>query len=160
MHSSLTTNQEPSHANAHDAKLVPLFLTQLWSQDPIDLLKSLTINFTCIATNVIYCITCSQRKKIYIGETGRTPTRRRTKQHRSMWPNQSRPISISLIIPTTAWLLILLLYPYTTGTQKAAKISNKNLFFNWVHSLHMELMNASHSTNLFTNSCDHISTNG
>ena len=25
---------------------------------------------------------------------------------------------------------------------------------------HMELMNASHSTNLFTNSCDHISTNG
>ena len=51
-------------------------------------------------------------------------------------------------------------YPYTRGTQKAAKISNKNSFFNWVHSLHTELMNASHSTNLFTNSCDHISTNG
>ena len=28
------------------------------------------------------------------------------------------------------------------------------------HSLHTELMNASHSNNLFTNSCDHISTNG
>ena len=41
-----------------------------------------------------------------------------------------------------------------------AKISNKNSFFNWVHSLHTELMNASHSTNLFTNSCNHISTNG
>ena len=27
-HSSLTTSQEPSHANAHAAKLVPLFLTQ------------------------------------------------------------------------------------------------------------------------------------
>ena len=51
-------------------------------------------------------------------------------------------------------------YPYTTGTQKAAKISNKNSFFNWVHSLHKELINASHSTNLFTNSCDHIFTNG
>ena len=51
-------------------------------------------------------------------------------------------------------------YPYTTGTQKAAKLSNKNSFFNWVHSLHTELMNASHSTNLFTNSCNHISTNG
>ena len=50
-------------------------------------------------------------------------------------------------------------YPYTTGKEKVAKISNKNSFFNWVHSLHTELMNASHSTNLFTNSCDHISTN-
>ena len=51
-------------------------------------------------------------------------------------------------------------YPYTTETQKAAKVSSKNSFFNWVHSLHTKLMNASHSTNLFTNSCDHISTNG
>ena len=41
------------------------------------------------------------------------------------------------------------------GTQKAAKISNKNSFFNWVHSLHTELLNASHSTNLFTNSYFH-----
>ena len=41
---SLTTNQEPLHANEHDAKLVPLFLTQLRSQDPIDPLKSLTIS--------------------------------------------------------------------------------------------------------------------
>ena len=52
------------------------------------------------------------------------------------------------------------IHPYTTGTRKAAKISNENSFLNWVDSLHMELMNASHSTNLFTNSCDHISTNG
>ena len=37
---------------------------------------------------------------------------------------------------------------------------NQNWFFNWVHSLHTELINASHSTNLFTNSCNHISTNG
>ena len=29
--------------------------------------------------------------------------------------------------------------------------SRKNPFFNWVHSLHTESMNASHSTNLFTN---------
>ena len=51
-------------------------------------------------------------------------------------------------------------YPYTMGTQKAAKILNKNSFFNWVHSLYTDLMNTSHFTNLFTNSCDHISTNG
>ena len=74
-----------------------------------------------------------------------------------MRPNRSRAILIFLITPTTTWLLTG--YPYTTGTQKAAKISNKN-FFNWVHLLHTELMNATHSTNLFTNSCDFISTNG
>ena len=28
-------------------------------------------HFTCITTNVIYCITCTLCKKIYIGETGR-----------------------------------------------------------------------------------------
>ena len=28
------------------------------------------------------------------------------------------------------------------------------------HSLHTELMNVSHSVTLFTNSCNHISTNG
>ena len=75
-----------------------------------------------------------------------------------MRPNQSRAILILQITPTTTWLFAG--YPYTTGTQKAAKISNKNSFFNWVHSHHTELMNTSHSTNLFTNSFDHISTNG
>ena len=75
-----------------------------------------------------------------------------------MRPNQSRVILVFLITPTTTRLFAG--YSYTKGTQKAAKISNKNSFFNWVHSLHTELMNASHSTNLFTNSCDHISTNG
>ena len=30
-----------------------------------------TDHFTCITTNVIYCITCTLCKKIYIGETGR-----------------------------------------------------------------------------------------
>ena len=75
-----------------------------------------------------------------------------------MRPNQLRAILIFLITPNTTWIFAG--YPYTTGTQKASKISNKNSPFNWVHSLHTELMNASHSTNLFTNSCDHISTNG
>ena len=116
-----------------------------------------TDRFTCITTNVIYCITCTLCKKIYIGETGRrlAETQDKTTQMR---PNQSRAILIFPITPTTTRLFAG--YPYTTGTQKAAKISNKNSFFNSVHSLHTELMNASHSTNLFTNSCNHISTNG
>ena len=36
----------------------------------------------------------------------------------------------------------------------------QKLTFQPIHSLHTESMNASHSTNLFTNSCDHIFTNG
>ena len=93
------------------------------------------------------------RQKIS-GLLSRTPTRRR-KKTTQMRPNQFCAILIFLITPTTAWL-----FAHSTGTQKAAKISNKNSSFNSVHSLHTELMNASHSTNLFTNSCDHISTNG
>ena len=50
---------------------------------------------------------------------------------------------------------------YTSGKQNESKISKKNLSTgNWKHSLHTGSMNASHSTNLLTNSCDHISFNG
>ena len=35
-----------------------------------------------------------------------------------------------------------------------------NSSFNWAHSIHTGLMNASHSIYLFTNSCHRISTNG
>ena len=80
------------------------------------------------------------------------------------WPDRFmadrfiRAILIFLITLTTTWLFAS--YLYTTRTQKAETISEKNLSFNWVHSLHKGSMNASHSTDLFTNSCDHISTNG
>ena len=46
----------------------------------------ITDHFTCTSANVIYCITCTLCKKLYIGETGRrlarrpfprTPSRRR-----------------------------------------------------------------------------------
>ena len=67
-----------------------------------------TDHFTCIPTNVIYCITCTLCKKIYIGETGRRladrfrehlyETQNKTTQMR---PNQSLAISIFLTTPTT-----------------------------------------------------------
>ena len=47
MYQHITTNQPTNQpGNAHDAKLVPLFLTQLISPDHIDPLKSLTILHT------------------------------------------------------------------------------------------------------------------
>ena len=32
---------------------------------------TITKHFSCISTNLIYCLTCTLSKKIYIGETGR-----------------------------------------------------------------------------------------
>ena len=86
----------------------------------------------------------------------RTPTRRRKNM-----TDASKPVAHHFNLPNYSHHNMTICgSPHTTGTQNTAKISNKNSFLNWVHSLHTELMNASHSTNLFTNSCDHISTNG
>ena len=100
----------------------------------------------------------------YIGETRRRLADRFREHLQNVEKNKtdaSKPVARHFNLPnhsTTTWLFAG--DPYTTRTQKAAKVSNKIYFFNWVHSLHTELMNASHSTNLFTNSCDHISTSG
>ena len=40
--SAFKSDNQPGNVNAHDAKLVPLFVTKLRSQDRIDPLKSLT----------------------------------------------------------------------------------------------------------------------
>jgi len=64
----------------------------------------ITDRFTCTSANVIYCITCSSCKKIYIGETGRrlgtvsANTYETLKEMTRTHPNQSPDISISLII--------------------------------------------------------------
>ena len=123
-----------------------------------------TNHFTCVSTNVIYCITFTLCKKIYMGEKGRRLADRFREHLRDAEQNNtdaSKPVRRHFNLPNHShqtWLFAG--YPYTTGTQKAAKISSKNSFFNWVYSLHTELMNASDSTNLFTNSCDYICTNG
>ena len=104
-HLSLTTNQEPSNVNAHDAKLVPLFLTWFKMSGP-NRSPKITDHFTCISANVIYCITCSLYKKIYIGETGgRLADRFREHlqdiEKTQMRQKPVRAILIFLITPTT-----------------------------------------------------------
>ena len=69
----------------------------------------------------------------------------------------ARHFNLPIITPTTTWQFAD--YLYATGTQNAAKISDKNSSLNWVHSIHTGSRNASHSTNLFTNSCHRISSN-
>ena len=103
---------------------------------------------------------CTLCEKIYVDETGgrfadrfREQLRDLEKKRHRCVQNHLRAILFFLITPTT-WLFAG--YPYTTGTQKAARVSlvsYKNSSFNWVHSLHTGSMNAFHSTNWFTNSC-------
>ena len=119
-----------------------------------------TDHFTCISTNVIYCITCTLCKKIYIGETGRRPADRFRKHLRDLEMNNtdaSKPVARHFNLRNHSH------HNMTITPQKhrkRQKSRTKKSFFNWVHFLHTELMNASHSTNLFTNSCDHIFSNG
>ena len=70
MHSKRVISPELLNAHAHDAKHVLLFATLRNCRDQSDPLRSLII-LLVPKTNVIYCITCTLCKKLYIGETGR-----------------------------------------------------------------------------------------
>ena len=63
-------NQVLLNARANDATLVLSFTYADKITGPKRSIK-ITDCFTCTPANVIYCITCTLCKKIYIGETGR-----------------------------------------------------------------------------------------
>ena len=91
------------------------------------------------------------------GPLSRTPTRRRKKRLR--YP--SKPVARYFNLPYHSnHNMTICGLSLHHGNAESRKTSNKNPSFNWVHFLHTGLINTSHSTNLFTNSCDHISTNG
>ena len=87
-----------------------------------------------------------------LSHTVKTLTRRRTKQHICAQTSRA-PFSNHSHHKMTICGLSL----HHGNTESRKNLEQK---FNWVHSLHTELMNASHSTSLFTNSCNHISTFG
>ena len=70
MHSKRVISPELLNAHAHNAKHVLLFATLRNCRDQKRSIK-ITDHFTCTSTNVVYCITCTLCKKLYIGETGR-----------------------------------------------------------------------------------------
>ena len=114
-----------------------------------------TDHFKCISTNVIYSITCTLCKKIYIAETGRKLADHFREHLRDAEQNNtdaSKPVARHFDLPNHSHNNMTICgLPLHHGKTESPKISNKNSFFNWVHSLHTELMNASHSTNSFTN---------
>ena len=64
---NLLTNQEPSHIQC---KTCPFISNTVKISVPNQSVK-VTGHFTCIFTNVVYCITCMLCKKMYMGKTGR-----------------------------------------------------------------------------------------
>ena len=125
--------------------------------------SKVTNPFTCISVNIIYCITWTLWKKIYIGETGRRLADRFREHLRDCERNDtdaSKPVSRHFSLPSHShhkmaiWGLSL----HHGNAESVKNLERKS--FNWIHFLHTGLMNASLSTNLFTNSCDHIFTNG
>ena len=90
--SSQTTNKELSNVHSHDAKLVP---------GPNRSAK-ITDHSTCISANVIYCITCTLCKKIFIGETGRRLADRFREHLRDVAKNDtdaSKPVARHFNLP-------------------------------------------------------------
>ena len=66
----MTTNQELFTCKRTRCKTCPFTSNTVKISEPNRSVK-VTDHFTCISTDVIYCITSTLCKKIYIGETGR-----------------------------------------------------------------------------------------
>ena len=112
----------------------------------------------------ITCITCTLCKKIYTGETGRRLVDRFREHLRDTEQNNtdaSKPVACHFNLPNHSHhnMTICGLSLHHGNTESRKNLKQK-LIFQRVHSLHTELMNVSHSINLFTNSYDHIFTNG
>ena len=120
-------------------------------------------HFICISTNVIYCITCTLCKKIYIGETGRgladhfREHLRDTEQNNTDASKPARHFNL----PNHSHhnITICGLSLHHRSTEIFRNLEQKFIFQLGTLSPH-GINDAFHSTNLFTNSCDHISTNG
>ena len=72
---------------------------------------AITDHFSCISTNLIYCITCTLCKKIYIGETGRRLGDRFREHLRDVEINDkdaSKPVARHFNLPNQSCLSILL----------------------------------------------------
>ena len=113
----------------------------------------ITDHFTCISPNVIYYMTC---RKIYIGETGRRLPDCFREHLRDVEKNDtdaSKPFARHFNLRNRSHHnLRAILTPREHREPQKSRTK--------IHSILTGSMNASHSTNLFTNSWQQISTNG
>ena len=117
----------------------------------------ITHHFTCISVNVIYCITCTPCKKIYIGQSGRRLVDRFCEHLRDVEKNNtdaSKPVARHFNLPNHSHHNMTIFgLSLNHGQTESRKSLNKNSSFHLVHSFHTGSRNASHCNNSFTNSC-------
>ena len=116
----------------------------------------ITDHFTCISVNVIYCITCTLCKKIYRGET----RRRLAGRFANTYTDASKPVARHFNLPYYFHhnMTICGLSLHHGNTESHKNLEQKFIFqlgTLYPHRINERLS----STNLFTNSCHHISTN-
>ena len=92
-----------------------------------------TDHFTCISSNVIYCITCTLCKKIYIGETGRRLADRFREHLRDAERNNtdaSKPVARHFNLPNHSHhnMTICGLYLHHGNTESRKNLEQKLIF--------------------------------
>ena len=113
----------------------------------------ITDQFTCTSANVIYCITCTLCKKLYIGETGRRLGDRFREHLRDVEKDDkdaSKPVARHFTLPNhSKQHMAVCGLSLHQEAQKAAKLLNKDLFFKSALLILTVSTNAFHSTNSF-----------
>ena len=109
----------------------------------------ITDHFTCTSTNVIYCITCTLCKKLYIGETGRR-LGDRFREHlcdvEKDDKNASKPVARHFDLPNHSkqHMVVCGLSLHQGNTESRKTLEQKFIF-----QIGTVSMNAFHSSNLF-----------
>ena len=107
----------------------------------------ITDHFTCTSANVIYCMTCTLCKKLYIDETGRLGDRFREhlRDVEKEDQNASKPVARHFNLPNHSnQHMAVCGLSLHQGSTECRKTPEQNSFFKSV------LTNAFHSTNLFS----------
>ena len=114
----------------------------------------ITDHFTCTSANVIYCITCTLCKKLYIGETGRR-LRDRFREHlrdvEKDDKNTSKPVARQFNLPNhqLANMAVCGLFLHQGSTERRKTLEQKFIFFKLALLILTVSTSAFHSNNLF-----------
>ena len=123
-----------------------------WSEIT-DHFTEITDHFTCTSANVIYCITCTLCKKLYIGETGRRLGDRFREHLRNVEKdnkNASKPVARHFNLPNhSVQHMAVCGLSLHQGNTESHKTLDQNLFFKSALLILTVSTNAFHSTNLF-----------
>ena len=122
----------------------------------------ITDRFTCTSANVIYCITCTLCKKIYIGETGRRLGDRFREHLRDVERNDkdaSKPVARHFNLPNhSSQHMTICGLPLHQGNTESRKNLEQKFSFQIGTLIPTVSTNAIHSMNLFlfsTLPCSH-----